>query len=140
MPCVELKCVIAVLPDHTHLLFIGQFMRVWYISHKRTSKDQTRLHIGAVSPEPLQNRSKKKGCRCRLRPNCIGQFKKVWYLSHMRAAEFQARLHICAIARANRTKRKDVDEGSVKLYKPVKERLVLNTYASSESLKWKGCR
>ena len=27
---------------------------VWYLSHKRTSKDQTRLHIGAVSPEPLQ--------------------------------------------------------------------------------------
>ena len=54
MPWVGLKCVIVVLPDHTHLLFIGQFMRVWYLSHKRTSKDQKRLHIGAVSPEPLQ--------------------------------------------------------------------------------------
>ena len=43
-----------VFPDHSHLLFIGQFMRVCYLSHKRTSKDPTRLHIGAVSPEPLQ--------------------------------------------------------------------------------------
>ena len=29
----------------------------------------------------------------------------------------------------------DVDEGSVKSYKPVQESLVLNAYASSESLK-----
>ena len=54
MPWVGLKCVIVVRPDHTLLLLIGQFMRVWYLSHKRTSKDQTGLHIGAVSPEPLQ--------------------------------------------------------------------------------------
>ena len=60
VPWVGLKCEIVVFPDHTHLLFIGQFMRVWYLSHKRTSKDQTRLHIGAVSPEPLQITVKRK--------------------------------------------------------------------------------
>ena len=52
---VDLKCVIVVLPDHTRSLFMGQFMRVWYLSHKRyqTGKDQTRLQICAVSPEAL---------------------------------------------------------------------------------------
>ena len=52
---VDLKCVIVVLPDHTGSLFMGQFMRVWYLSHKRyqTGNDQTRLQICAVSPEAL---------------------------------------------------------------------------------------
>ena len=54
VPWVGLKCVILVLPDHTHIFFIGQLMRVWYLSHKRASKDQTKLHIGAVSQEHLQ--------------------------------------------------------------------------------------
>ena len=59
----------------------------------------------------------------------------------MRAVENQARLHICAESPGplqialKRRKRRDVDEGSVKFYKPVQESLVLNTYASSESLK-----
>ena len=60
---VGLKCVIVVLPDYTHLLFIGQFMRVWYLSHERTLKDQTRLHIGAVSPGPLQIALKRRDSR-----------------------------------------------------------------------------
>ena len=59
VPWIGLKFVIVVLPDHTHF-FIGQFMRVWYLSHKRSSKDQTRLHFGPVSPEPLQITLKRK--------------------------------------------------------------------------------
>ena len=54
----------------------------------------------------------------------------------MRAEEFQARLHICAVSPGFlqiALKRRDVDEGSVKMYKPVQESLVLNAYASSES-------
>ena len=64
----------------------------------------------------------------------------------MRAAENQTRLHICAESPGplqitlNRKKRWDVDEGSVKFYKPVQESLVLNAYASSESLKKNECR
>ena len=53
--------------------------------------------------------------------NFIGQFKKGWYLTHMRAAANQARLHIYAVspeALQIALKRRDVDEGSVKLYKP----------------------
>ena len=62
----------------------------------------------------------------------------------MRAAENQARLHICAVAYRHgplqiALKRRDVDEGSVKFYKPVQESSVLNAYASRESLKKKGC-
>ena len=60
----------------------------------------------------------------------------------MRAAANQARLHICAVSPGPlqlALKRTDVDEGSVKLRKPVQESLVLNA-TSSESLKEKGCR
>ena len=28
-------------------------MRIWYLSHRRAAKVQTRLHIPAVWPEPL---------------------------------------------------------------------------------------
>ena len=54
----------------------------------------------------------------------------------MRAEEIQARLHICAVLPGPlriALKRRDVDEGSVKMYKPVQESLVLNAYARSES-------
>ena len=54
VPWIGLKCVIVVLPDHTHSLFMGHFIRVWYISHNRAEKDQTRLHICTISPEPLK--------------------------------------------------------------------------------------
>ena len=52
---VDLKCVIVVLPDHTRSLFMGQFMRARYLSHKQyqAGKDQTRLQICAVSSETL---------------------------------------------------------------------------------------
>ena len=53
VPWIGLKCVIVVLPDHTQSL-IGHFIRVWYLSHNRAEKDQTRLHICTVSPEPLK--------------------------------------------------------------------------------------
>ena len=56
----------------------------------------------------------------------------------MRAASNRVKLHICAVSPEPMQialKRRDVDEGSVKLYKPVHESLVLNAYASSESLK-----
>ena len=61
----------------------------------------------------------------------------------MRAAANQTRLHIYAVSPEPlqiALKRRDVDEGSVKLYKPVQESLVLNAYASSESLKGNGSR
>ena len=82
VPWVGLKCVILVLPDQIHFLFICQFLRVWYISHKRTSKDQTSLHIGAVSPEPLKIALKRRDVD-EGSSNFIGQLKNVWYLSHM---------------------------------------------------------
>ena len=41
--------------------------------------------------------------------------------------------------RIKKRKRRNVDEGSVKFCKPIQESLVLNAYASSESLKKKGC-
>ena len=52
----------------------------------------------------------------------------------MRAAENQARLYICAVSPGPlqiALKRRDVDEGSVKFYRPVQENLILVTYASS---------
>ena len=58
----------------------------------------------------------------------------------MRAAANQARLHICTVSPGPlqiALKRRDVDEGSVKLYKPVQEGLVLNA-TSSEFLKGRG--
>ena len=60
----------------------------------------------------------------------------------MRAAVNQTKLHISAVSPEPlqiALKRTDVDEGSVKLYKPVQENLLLNA-TSSESLKVKGCR
>ena len=54
----------------------------------------------------------------------------------MRAASNQVKLHICTVLTGplqSALKGKDVDEGLVKLYKPVKEGLVLNA-TSSESL------
>ena len=38
VPWIGLKCVIVVFPDHTHSLFMGHFIRVWYLSHNRTKK------------------------------------------------------------------------------------------------------
>ena len=71
-----------VLPEHTYLLFIGQFMRVWYSSHKLASKDQTRLHIGAVSPKPLPialiRRDVEEGSS-----QIFRRVQEVWYLSHL---------------------------------------------------------
>ena len=67
--------------------------------------------------------------------NFISQFKMVWYLTHMRAAANQASMYICAVSPGPlqiALKRRDVDEGSVKLYKPVKESLLLKAYASRE--------
>ena len=94
-------------------------MRVWYLSHKLTSKDQTRFHIGAVSTEPLRIAVKRSDVdQMKAQANFIGQFKKVWYLSHMRAVANQARLHICAVLPGPlqiSLKRRDVDEGLVKL-------------------------
>ena len=33
---------------------MGHFIKVWYLSHNRAEKAQTRLHICTVSPEPLK--------------------------------------------------------------------------------------
>ena len=67
-------------------------MRGWYLSHKRTSKDQTRLHIGAVSSEPLHIAVKRKDV-----DEGSGKFyrpvQEVWNLSHMQTVANQARLH-----------------------------------------------
>ena len=78
VPCICLRCVIVVLPDHTRLLFIGQLVRVRCLSHNRAEKDQTRRHIFALSPGPLKI-TLKNGTRLRLSQIFAGQFKKVWY-------------------------------------------------------------
>ena len=107
MPWVGLKCVIVVLPDHTQLLFIGQFMRVWYLSHKRTSKDQKRLHIGAVSPGPLQIAVKRRDV-----DEGSGQFyrpvqESLVLVTYASSGESDKTAHLRSIARAfaNRTKK-----------------------------------
>ena len=77
MPWIGLKCVIVVLPGHSHSLFMGNSSS-WYVSHNRAEKDQTRLHICTVSSEPLKIALKRwdvdEGSA-----NFIGQLKKVWY-------------------------------------------------------------
>ena len=78
---IGLKCAIVVLPDHTHSLFMGRFIRVWYLSHNRAEKDQTRLHICTVSPELLKIALKGWDV-----DEGSGQFKKAWYKWHVRAA------------------------------------------------------
>ena len=116
MTWVGLKCVIVVIPDHTHLLFIGQFLRVWYLSHKRTSKDQTRLHVGAVSPEPLQIAVKRRDVDVgsgKLYSPAQESLVLVRYASRGVSGE-TAHLPLQITL-----KRVDVDEGSVKMYKPV---------------------
>ena len=40
--------------ERLRLNFIGQFKKIWYLSYMRAAANQTRLHICAVSPEPLQ--------------------------------------------------------------------------------------
>ena len=129
-----------VLPDHTHSLFIGQFMRVWYLSHKRyqTGKDQMRLQNCAVSPEALGIALKRKDVDDGSGPILWASSQKLWYLSHMRAVKDQARLHIRTLSPKSLQiilKRRGVDEGSAKFYKPVKESSVLSAHASSEFLK-----
>ena len=46
-------------------VYIGQLMRLWYLSHRRTAKAQASLRIRAVSPEPslsahMKYRSRRK--------------------------------------------------------------------------------
>ena len=108
--------------------------RLILIAYASSGESGETSHLRSIA-RAFANCTKKKGCRWRLRPNFIGQFKKDWYLSHMRAAANQAWLHICAVSPGPlqiALKRRDVDEGSVKLYKPVKESVFLNAYASSE--------
>ena len=53
----------------------------------------------------------------------------------MKSGESGETAHLRSIARAFANHIRDIDEGPVKFYKPVQESLVLNAYASSESLK-----
>ena len=92
-PHGALGCLIVVLPDHTHLLFIGQFMRVWYLSH---NEHQTIRRDWCSLTRTFANRTKKKGCRLRLKSNFIGQFKKVYVTS----GELGETEHLRSIARA----------------------------------------
>ena len=61
---------------------MDQFKKLWHLSHMRAVKDQARLHIRTVSPEPLQItlkiRDVDKGSA-----KLISQFRKVRYLAHM---------------------------------------------------------
>ena len=52
----------------------------------------------------------------------MGQFQKLWYLSHMRAVKDRAGLQIRTVSPKSLQiilKRRGVDEGSAKFYKPV---------------------
>ena len=40
---------------------MGQFKKLWYLSHMRAVKDQARLHIRTVSPKSLQIILKRRG-------------------------------------------------------------------------------
>ena len=113
-PHGSLGCLIVVLPDHTHLPFIGKYMTVWYLSH---NEHQTIRRDWCSLTRAFANRTKKKGCRLRLKSNSIGKFKKV-YVTSGESGETE---HLRSIARALQItlKRMNVDEGSVKSYKPV---------------------
>ena len=50
MPWIGLKYVVVILSDHTCLRFIGSVHQSLIL----ITKDQTRPHICAVSPEPLK--------------------------------------------------------------------------------------
>ena len=54
VPWIGLKCVFVVLPNHTHSLFMGHFIKILYLSHNRAEKNQTRLYNCTVSPEHLE--------------------------------------------------------------------------------------
>ena len=70
-----LQFVIVVFPDHTHLLFLlylGQYMRLWYLLHRRLAMAQTSLHIHAALPEPapLEHRQYTKVDTCSAKNYC----------------------------------------------------------------------
>ena len=52
--CAELTTQICenVISKRCENFKMGQFMRLWYLSHRRTAKAQARLCIRAVSPKP----------------------------------------------------------------------------------------
>ena len=115
MPWVGLKCYCGASRSYSlRLLLIGQFTRERYSSHKRTSKDQTRLHIGAVLSEPLQIAVKRRDV-----DEGSGKFympvqESLVLVTYANSGESGEIAHLRSLARAfaNRTKRRDVDEGS----------------------------
>ena len=54
--------------QYTSQVHLSQFMRLWYLSHRRPSKAQVSLRIRAVSPEPSLFAHTKYGSRRRVRP------------------------------------------------------------------------
>ena len=72
-----------------------------YLSHMRAANDQASLHILHSLVRAFADCTKKKGCKWRLRPNCLYQFMWFRYLSHMPAANDPASLYIYIVSPDN---------------------------------------
>ena len=108
MPWIGLKCVIVVLPDPSHSLFCGPFHQRSTYCIIEQKRDQTRLHICTVSPEPLKIAQKRwdvdEGSAKFYSP--VKESVVLMACASIEESGLTAHLHSLARAFANHTKKK----------------------------------